>query len=104
MGFPEIALGLLPGAGGTQRAPRVMDAGEAFTLINSGKPIPARRAMDLGLIDRLAGDDLVANAIAYARKLLGTGAPARRVRDEPAKVADPSALEAALMICSSSSR
>ncbi|MET0238533.1 MAG: 3-hydroxyacyl-CoA dehydrogenase NAD-binding domain-containing protein [Sphingobium sp.] len=88
LGFPEIALGLLPGAGGTQRAPRVMDAGEAFALITSGKPIPAGRAKELGLVDRIADGDLSAAAIAYAGELLTTDAPLRRLRDEAPKLSD----------------
>ncbi|MET0363784.1 MAG: 3-hydroxyacyl-CoA dehydrogenase NAD-binding domain-containing protein [Sphingobium sp.] len=96
LGFPEIALGLLPGGGGTQRAPRVMDAAEAFALITSGKPIPAVRAKELGLVDQIAEDHLAAAASAYARELLHAGAPLRRLCDEQPRGADSADLTAAL--------
>jgi 3-hydroxyacyl-CoA dehydrogenase len=95
-GFPEIALGLLPGAGGTQRGPRVMDAGVAFALITSGKPVGAKEALSNGLFDRLTSGDLAADAVAYARELAAEGAPLRRLKDEAPKVSDRDALTAAI--------
>jgi 3-hydroxyacyl-CoA dehydrogenase len=95
-GFPEIALGLLPGAGGTQRGPRVMDAGVAFALITSGKPVGAKEALSNGLFDRLTSGDLPADAVAYARELAAEGAPLRRLKDEAPKVSDRDALTAAI--------
>jgi len=95
-GFPEIALGLVPGAGGTQRAPRVMDAGAAFALITSGKPVGAKEALSNGLFDRLTSGDLALDAVAYARELADAGAPLRRLKDEAPKVSDADALTAAI--------
>src|SRR3546814_13485749 len=66
LGFPEVKLGLLPGAGGTQRAPRLAGVPLALEMTAKGDPIPAKRALDAGLIDRLAGEDsLEAAAIAF---------------------------------------
>ena len=96
LGFPEISLGLLPGAGGTQRAPRAIDAGEALALITSGKPIHASRALELGLIDRLVEQDLDREARAFARELVEKGAPLRRLRDAAVRTGDAAALEAGL--------
>ena len=59
LGFPEVRLGLLPGGGGTQRAPRLVGAGRAAWLLMSGEPIPARQAEAWGLVD-LVVDDLEA--------------------------------------------
>jgi len=95
-GFPEIGLGLLPGAGGTQRGPRAMDAGAAFALITSGKPVGAREALTNGLFDKVTGGDLAADAVAYARELADAGAPLRRLKDEAPRVSDAPALNAAM--------
>jgi 3-hydroxyacyl-CoA dehydrogenase len=90
VGLPEVNLGLLPGAGGTQRVPRVAGVKAALDMITSGKPIAAAKAKDMGLIDEvLAGEDLEAAAIAYAKDLLASGAPLKRIRDisiDPATV------------------
>ncbi|MCM2330375.1 MAG: 3-hydroxyacyl-CoA dehydrogenase NAD-binding domain-containing protein [Pseudomonas sagittaria] len=79
LGLPEITLGLLPGAGGTQRLPRLIGAETALETILSGQPLRAERALELGLVDRLAdsADELLDAARAYARKLLQAGAPAQ---------------------------
>ncbi len=79
LGMPEITLGLLPGAGGTQRLPRLIGAETALETILSGQPLRAERALELGLLDRLAAsaDDLLDAACAYARELLQAGAPAQ---------------------------
>ncbi|MDA8746722.1 3-hydroxyacyl-CoA dehydrogenase NAD-binding domain-containing protein [Litoreibacter sp.] len=58
LGLPEINLGILPGAGGTQRAPRLVGVDVALDLMLSGTPITAQRALQIGLVDGLAGDDL----------------------------------------------
>src|SRR3546814_12109121 len=76
LGFPEVKLGLLPGAGGTQRAPRLAGVPLALEMTAKGDPIPAKRALDAGLIDRLAGEDsLEADAIAFARACAGKPLP-----------------------------
>ncbi|TRO97180.1 3-hydroxyacyl-CoA dehydrogenase [Glycocaulis profundi] len=71
LGLPEVKLGILPGAGGTQRLPRVIGPEAALPMIVKGDPIPAKKAEGLGLIDRLAGEDsLLADAIAFAREVM----------------------------------
>ena len=82
LGLPEVQLGLLPGSGGTQRAPRLMGLRPAVELMLSGRHMGAREALGAGLIDRLAeGSDVRAAGLAYARELLSAGAGVRRTRD-----------------------
>ena len=83
IGLPEVKLGLLPGAGGTQRLPRVLDVETALNMIVSGEPLPAERlAMLPGqrLLDRLADGDLVETAVAFAEEIAGQR-PLPRIRD-----------------------
>lgn len=88
MGLPEVHLGILPGAGGTQRLPRLIGVEAALDLITSGKPIGAKAALQAGVIDLLADEqDLRRDAIAYARKLVDEKASLRRVRDLDEKLA-----------------
>lgn len=69
-GLPEVKLGILPGAGGTQRLPRVAGVEFALELAAKGDPVPAQVAKDAGLVDRIAGEDsLTADAIAYANEV-----------------------------------
>ena len=85
LGLPEVQLGLLPGAGGTQRTPRLIGAADALDLMLSGRHAGAAEAAKLGLVDRLVeGDDPVAAGLAYTRELLQTGARVRRTRDATA--------------------
>jgi 3-hydroxyacyl-CoA dehydrogenase len=63
LGLPEVTLGILPGAGGTQRLPRLIGAGPALDLMLSGKPILADKALELGLIDTVVGGDVVTAAL-----------------------------------------
>jgi 3-hydroxyacyl-CoA dehydrogenase len=87
-GFPEVNLGLLPGAGGTQRLPRIVSVEQALDMVTSGKHIAARSAHAAGLIDELVPEDaLRASAIAFARKVVADGRPLRRIRDLDDKVA-----------------
>ncbi|ASV98689.1 3-hydroxyacyl-CoA dehydrogenase NAD-binding domain-containing protein [Paraburkholderia aromaticivorans] len=82
LGLPEVQLGLLPGAGGTQRTPRLIGAQAALDLILSGRHAGAKEALALGLIDRLgSSDDILAEGLAYVHELLSTHAPVRRTRD-----------------------
>ncbi|MDA0688551.1 MAG: 3-hydroxyacyl-CoA dehydrogenase NAD-binding domain-containing protein [Proteobacteria bacterium] len=82
VGLPEVKLGLLPGAGGTQRVPRVAGVKAALDMITGGNPIAAAKAKDMGLIDEIVeGDDLAAGAVSYARDLVASGAPLKRIRD-----------------------
>ena len=87
VGLPEVALGLLPGAGGTQRLPRIVGIPAALDLITGGAPVPAKKALELGMIDALAGEGkLREDAIAFAQKLVADGGPLLRVRDRQDKV------------------
>ena len=82
LGLPEVNLGLLPGAGGTQRAPRVMGVKAATELMLSGKHLHAKAAAAAGLVDKLVeGEDPVAAGLAYTRELLAAGTAVRRTRD-----------------------
>lgn len=95
VGLPEVSLGLLPGAGGTQRTPRIAGVETALELIVGGRPLRAANAQKAGLIDSIVDDDLVDGAIAYARALVDEKAPLRRVRDMPVDL-DPEATSAAI--------
>jgi 3-hydroxyacyl-CoA dehydrogenase len=81
IGFPEVKLGILPGAGGTQRTPRLTGVERALELILSGDPIGAARAHEWRLIDELIEGDLESGALGYTRRLLAQRARQRRVRD-----------------------
>ncbi|MFT5643386.1 MAG: 3-hydroxyacyl-CoA dehydrogenase [Janthinobacterium sp.] len=84
LGLPEVLLGLLPGAGGTQRTPRLIGAKAALDLMLSGRHIGAPEALKLGLVDKVSSDtgaDPVAEGLAYTRELIDNGAPLRRTRD-----------------------
>ena len=82
VGLPEVKLGLLPGAGGTQRLPRLVGAEKALQFILSGDPIPGPQAKALGLVDEVASGDVVEAAIAFANKVIADGGKTRRIRDE----------------------
>ena len=72
LGLPEVKLGILPGAGGTQRLPRVIGVEAALPIIVLGNPVDANKAFELGLIDKVVGEQtLVQDAIAYAREVSG---------------------------------
>lgn len=81
MGLPEVNLGLLPGAGGTQRLPRLIGAKAAMQAIVEGKPMKAVKLKDMGVVDEVVSGDLKAEAIAYAEKLVADGAPRRKVSE-----------------------
>jgi 3-hydroxyacyl-CoA dehydrogenase len=81
VGLPEVKLGLLPGAGGTQRLPRLIGIEAALGIIVSGDPVPAVQAAQAGVIDKIIEADLLEGAIEYARSLADAKAPLRKVRD-----------------------
>lgn len=81
VGLPEVKLGILPGAGGTQRVPRVAGVKAALEMITSGNPISAAEAEQLNLIDEIITGDLKAGALRYARELVDSSAPLKRIRD-----------------------
>lgn len=88
LGFPEVNLGLLPGAGGTQRLPRVVGPQRALEIITSGKPVRAPEALALGLVDELVDEQaLREGALAFARKVAADGRPLQRIRDRDDQVA-----------------
>jgi 3-hydroxyacyl-CoA dehydrogenase len=77
LGLPEITLGILPGAGGTQRLPRLVGVEQALAMITTGAFIDAAKAKAIGLVDKVAEGDVVAEAVAFARAQVGK--PPRRV-------------------------
>ena len=81
VGLPEVKLGILPGAGGTQRLPRLIGIEAALNVIVSGDPVPAPQAAKAGVIDEIVEGDLLEGALAFARKLIAQKAPARKIRD-----------------------
>jgi 3-hydroxyacyl-CoA dehydrogenase len=81
VGLPEVHLGILPGAGGTQRLPRLAGAKYALDAMISGRHIPAPEAKSKGIIDAIVEGDLLAGAVAHAQMLVAQKAPRRRVRD-----------------------
>jgi 3-hydroxyacyl-CoA dehydrogenase len=85
-GLPEVKLGLLPGAGGTQRLPRVVGVQKALQMIVSGDPIGADDALKNGLIDEIVDGDLTAAGVAFAEKVVGEKRPLRKIRDMDEKV------------------
>ncbi len=99
LGLPEVALGLLPGSGGTQRAPRLIGVKPALELMLSGRHAGAKEALSLGLVDRLGTEaDALAEGLAYAQELVAAKAPVRRTREATALAgaeASRAALEAA---------
>jgi 3-hydroxyacyl-CoA dehydrogenase len=84
-GLPELSLGIIPGASGTQRLPRVVSLDVALDMTLTGKPLPASKAAEAGLADALVSGDVVTEAIAFARELLAKGAGPRRTRERPVR-------------------
>lgn len=76
MGLPEVKLGLIPGYGGTQRLPRLIGEARAMELILTGRTVSAEEALAIGLVNRLAQDDVVEAATAFAAEFTGFGLPA----------------------------
>ncbi|HEX5379630.1 MAG TPA: 3-hydroxyacyl-CoA dehydrogenase NAD-binding domain-containing protein, partial [Phenylobacterium sp.] len=87
LGLPEVNLGLLPGAGGTQRLPRVAGVEKALEMMTSGRHAPAKEALEMGLVDELVEEGkLREQAIAFARKIVAEKRPLVKVRDNNTKV------------------
>ncbi len=82
VGQPEVNLGIIPGAGGTQRLPRLIGIEKAIEMCTSGKPVNAAEAVQFGIIDRLIEGDLLAGAIAFAREVAGKPVPKTRERTD----------------------
>ena len=87
LGLPEVNLGLLPGAGGTQRLPRVAGVEKALEMMTSGRHAPAKEALEMGLVDELAEEGKLREAaVAFARRCVAENKPLVKVRDNNAKV------------------
>ena len=91
VGLPEVNLGLLPGAGGTQRLPRLTGLEIAIDMITSGRPLSATDAQAAGIVDRVSGDDLAQAATDFALELLTQGASKRLTKDIPLQFNDEDA-------------
>ena len=91
VGLPEVKLGLLAGAGGTQRLPRLVGAAKALEMVTSGAPVGAKAALGMGLVDELVpeGGDLRAAGVAFARKVLAEKRLLVKVRDKTVAGATP---------------
>jgi 3-hydroxyacyl-CoA dehydrogenase len=87
LGLPEVKLGLLPGAGGTQRLPRLVGLETALNMVVGGNPVAAAKLAGTALVDQIVDGDLVQGAIVFAQGVLDKGLPLRRARD--LKVQDP---------------
>ncbi|MFT4825261.1 MAG: 3-hydroxyacyl-CoA dehydrogenase [Halioglobus sp.] len=87
LGLPEVKLGLLPGAGGTQRLPRVVGVEKALQMMTSGTPIGAAEALECGLIDKIVDGDLREGAINFLKEVLASNTPLSRIRDRDDKLA-----------------
>ncbi|MBV8166580.1 MAG: enoyl-CoA hydratase/isomerase family protein [Alphaproteobacteria bacterium] len=83
LGLPEVKIGLLPGAGGTVRLPRLIGAEQAVKIMTTGEPIDGKAALACGLLDELVEGDLEAAGLAYAQRVLAENRPVRRTRDLP---------------------
>ena len=86
MGQPEVHLGLIPGAGGTVRLPRIMGVEKALEMNVSGNPIGAAEALNNGLIEAIVRGNLKEQAIAFARKIVAEGRPLVKIRDKNEKL------------------
>jgi 3-hydroxyacyl-CoA dehydrogenase len=91
VGQPEVKLGIIPGAGGTQRLPRLAGVAAAVEMCAEGKPISAEQALKFGIIDRLIEEDLLTGALAFAREVASKPAPKTRERNEKLGTAEQNA-------------
>jgi len=93
VGLPEVTLGIIPGAGGTQRLPRLVGIPRAIRMICSGERMAAAAALEAGVVDAVAEGDLRTAAVAHARARAGRK---RRLRDRAVPAADAASIEAAV--------
>src|SRR4029077_2438194 len=90
---PEVKLGLIPGAGGTQRLPRLAGVAKAVELCAFGAPVKAQEALAAGIVDQIVDGDLRAGAVDFAREMASK--PIRRTSDQKIANADPATFSAA---------
>ncbi len=95
VGQPEVKLGIIPGAGGTQRLPRLVGVAKAVEMCAEGNPISAQEALQLGLVDRLIEGDLLTGAVAFAREVTTRPIPRTRERDGKLNLPDKTIFDAA---------
>jgi 3-hydroxyacyl-CoA dehydrogenase len=97
VGQPEVKLGIIPGAAGTQRLPRLAGVAKAVEMCAFGEPVKAQAAFEAGIVDRMIDGDLLAGAIAFSREILASGEKPRKPRDRDEKLAgaDPAIFAAA---------
>src|SRR5262245_59163783 len=88
VGQPEVKLGLIPGAGGTQRLPRLAGVVKAAEMCAGGDPIRAPEALQAGIVDKIIDGDLLQGAVAFARELAARGGPPRKTRDRTDNLGD----------------
>jgi 3-hydroxyacyl-CoA dehydrogenase len=91
VGQPEVKLGIIPGAGGTQRLPRLAGVAKAVEMCAQGNSIPAREALQLGILDQLIEGDLLTGAISFARTILEKPTPKTRERNEKLSISEQNA-------------
>jgi 3-hydroxyacyl-CoA dehydrogenase len=82
VGQPEVKLGIIPGAAGTQRLPRLAGVAKAVEMCAEGNPVKAKQALELGIVDRIIEGDLLKGAVAFAREVVGKPAPKTRDRND----------------------
>ena len=85
VGLPEVNLGLLPGGGGTQRLPRLAGPAEALKMMLTGAHVPAKKALDLGIVDKIS-DDVVTESIAFIKEMASNSEQHPKVRDKNEKM------------------
>lgn len=95
LGLPEVKLGILPGAGGSLRLPRLIGVEAALAMISEGRQVPAPEAAGTGLIDAIVDGDLRDGALEFARRVIDAGAHVRRASDLPMPPFDPALFEEA---------
>jgi 3-hydroxyacyl-CoA dehydrogenase len=93
VGQPEVKLGLIPGAGGTQRLPRLAGPARAAEMCATGDPVRAADALKANILDRVVEGDLLQGAVAFAHQLIANGGPPRRTCDIPVKPEQPGTLQ-----------
>src|SRR6516165_6562084 len=95
VGQPEVKLGIIPGAAGTQRLPRLAGVEKALQMCAFGDPVSAADAVAAGIADRTIEGDLLAGAVAFAREAAGKPAPKTRERNEKLSACDPAMFDQA---------